>query len=106
MKLRTHIPCKDKLGNVVLVRRDCFVGYVRHKKINKNRKHKQKKKGKNTSNTSDIPKEDHYEGDIDEPFKEYPAHEAEVAGVQNALAGLLKLHSTLGQQLVMDVYDY
>ncbi len=104
MKLRTHIPCKDKLGNVVLVRRDCFVGHVNHKKINKKtRNPKRKKKDKNTTN---IPKEDHYEGDIDEPFKEYPAHEAEVAGVQNALAGLLKLHSTLGQQLVMDVYDY
>lgn len=103
MKLRPYIPCKNKLGHVVSVRRDCFIGYINHKKINKrNCEQRQKKKD---SKTSKIPEEYSYNGDIDEPFRAYPSHEAEVAGVQNALAGLLKLHSTLGQQLIMDVYD-
>ena len=109
MKLRPYIHCKNKLGHVVSVRRDCYIDFINDKKIRRRscRKKKSKKYSAPPSTTSQAPvqTQDAYDGDIDESFRNYPSHESEVKGVQNALAALLKLHSTQGQQLVMDVYE-
>ena len=108
MKLRPYIHCKNKLGHVVSVRRDRYIDFINNKKIgNRGRRKKKSARQTRTQTQTQAPvqEQDVYEGDIDESFRNYPSHESEVKGVQNALAALLKLHSTQGQQLVMDVYE-